>query len=294
MKADQIVRAATAELGSAGVESPLANARTLLAHAWGIPVSEVGRHILRGTPVSAEVVATFRNYVTRRMSREPLQHITGVAAFRYLELEVGPGVFIPRPETELVTQYTIDHIRESGACHVVDLCTGTGAIALAIATECAGVHVDAVELSPAAASYATHNIAAHAHQLAARVSEVTLHVGDATAWGETTSAQVVVCNPPYVAQHVAHPAEVAHDPMLALDGGGDNGTELPTRIIAAAAGILRPGGLLVLEHAEYHVGSIRQAFDAAGFAHVATHADYTGRDRFTTGLTRKDSRGSHL
>ena len=297
--ADQLLRQAIQQLAHAGVESPTADAKTLFAWAWDISVSELGSHVLRGTAVPCEVSARYAQACERRAAREPLQHITGVAPFRYQELHVGPGVFIPRPETELMVSHVVEYLAGlPGDSHTaVDLCTGSGAIAIALATEVPRTHVHAVELSPEAASYTEHNIDRYRPAFEAHGSAVTLHIGDATEFLGTTSAQVITCNPPYVARSVEHAPEVASDPDLALYGGGADGSELPQKIIAHAPRILAPGGLLICEHAEYNAHTIENAFHRAGFTSVETVGDYTGRDRFTRGYSAhsgEDDRVSHI
>lgn len=297
--ADQLLRQAMQQLARAGIESPTADAKTLFAWAWDISVSELGSHVLRGTDVPREVSAQYARACERRAQRVPLQHITGVAPFRYLEMHVGPGVFIPRPETELMVTYAIEHLAGlSGDNHTaIDLCTGSGAIAIALATEVPGTHVHAVELSPDAARYTERNINRYRPNFEAHGSEVTLHLGDATEFLGATSAQVITCNPPYVARTVEHTPEVNSDPDLALYGGGEDGSALPQRIIAHAPKLLAAGGLFMCEHAEYNSRTVENAFRRAGFTKVETVGDYTGRDRFTRGycaLSGEDDRVSHI
>lgn len=297
--ADQLLRQAIQQLAHAGVESPTADAKILFAWAWDISVSELGSHVLRGTDVPREVNVRYAQACERRSQREPLQHITGVAPFRYQELHVGPGVFIPRPETELMVTHAVEHLAGLPGDHhtAVDLCTGSGAIALALATEVPKLHVHAVELSSEAARYTERNINRYRPEFEAHGSEVTLHIGDATEFLGATSAQVITCNPPYVARTVEHTPEVDSDPDLALYGGGEDGSELPQRIIAHAPKLLGPGGLLMCEHAEYNSRTVENAFRRAGFTKVETVGDYTGRDRFTRGyraLSREDDRVSHI
>lgn len=312
--ADATVRAAARRLADAGVDSPMPDSKVLLAWAWGVPPAVLGRYVLRGTEVPAEVLTRFQQALEQRAARRPLQHITGVAPFRHLELSVGPGVFIPRPETERLVDYALDFLASLRRTHeqrlrVIDLCAGSAAIGLAIACETTHVDVHAVEQSPEAAAYAARNIATYRPRLAQVGSTVNLHVADATTWvgeparvGQTSAveceprrgAHLVVCNPPYVAGDITHAPEVLHDPPAALYGGGEAGADLPVKLVNHAATLLVGGGLLIMEHAEYNGRIISDTATRAGFRQVATLGDYTGRDRFTRATWRKDTRGPHI
>ena len=254
----ELLASATEQLAAAGVPTPDVDAELLLAHVTGRP-----RALLRmasGT-VTGEQSGAYASLVARRAERIPLQHLTGLAPFRHLELHVGPGVFIPRPETELM----VDHVREFAGTQsgsgllVVDLCAGSGALTLSIATELPGSRVIAVELSPEAAAWARRNIAGHAQQLAAAGSVVELHEADATRVAAAGSpldglrgtVDVVVTNPPYVpdAAIPREPEVRDHDPGVALYGGPD-GLDIVRPLAEQAALLLRPGGLLLVEHAD--------------------------------------------
>ncbi|WP_418276265.1 peptide chain release factor N(5)-glutamine methyltransferase [Isoptericola jiangsuensis] len=283
-----LVRAATATLGAAGVPSPRTDAEILLAHVLRVERGEVRRRTVLDAPaVPADDVAAYRDLVARRARREPLQHLTGLAPFRHLELAVGPGVFVPRPETEEVAQVAIDEaaavLAARGAVVVADLCTGTGAIALAVADEVPGAQVHAVELDAVAHGWAARNVAA---QGSAR-DVVTLVRGDArTALGHLDgTVDVVVSNPPYVpSDAVPRDPEVArHDPAVALYGLGPDGLEVPRGIALAARRLLRPGGLFVMEHAEVQADGARGAAAAAGLVDVVTRDDLTRRPRMVVG-----------
>ncbi|ROS78476.1 peptide chain release factor N(5)-glutamine methyltransferase [Cellulomonas sp. PhB143] len=291
---DRLVRDAARDLAQAGVPSPRVDAELLLAHAAGTARDAVrhaallGRDLgslaTAGGPSPDDVVARLAALVARRAAREPLQHLTGLAPFRHLELAVGPGVFVPRPETEEVARVAIDEsaavVRRTGTALVADLCTGSGAVALAVATEVPGTVVHAVELDAAAHGWARRNVDAVAARTGARVALVR---GDArTALrGLDGRCDVVVSNPPYVPPDaVPRDPEVAHhDPAVALYGLGADGLEVPRGVAAAAARLLRPGGLLVMEHAEVQSAAARRLVADAGFVDVATVADLTGRDR---------------
>jgi len=286
-----LLGAATDRLAAAGVPSPHADAEVLLAHALGVERSRLGVLAALGRDVDPAVAARFAALLEERADRVPLQHLTGRAGFRELDLAVGPGVFVPRPETEGVAQLAVDEARrlaaQGGRPVVVDLCTGSGAIALAVAAEVPAARVHAVELDPLAHAWAQRN----AEETAARLgAQVDLRLGDAaTAFGDLDGAvDVVVSNPPYVPPGaVPQEREVAeHDPEVALYGGGDDGLEVPRRVVAAAARLLRAGGLVVVEHAEVQEAGARRMFDAATWRDVESHRDLTGRPRSTTARRR--------
>jgi release factor glutamine methyltransferase len=218
--------------------------------------------------------------VDRRAAREPLQHLTGTAAFRYLGLAVGAGVFVPRPETELLAGWGIDRAREVAgrAPVVVDLCTGSGAIALSVATEVTSAEVHAVELDRGAVAWAARNLAG---------SGVDLREGDmADAFGDLDgTVDVVLCNPPYIpldAYESVQPEARDHDPHLALFAG-DDGLAALRVVERVAARLLRRGGVVGVEHADVQGGSAPAVFSTSGrWAEVRDHHDLTGRPRFVT------------
>ncbi len=252
---DLLVDAAR-QLRDAGVPSPAVDAELLLSYVTGVP-----RALLRVTvsDVDPDDAAAFRALIAQRAHRIPLQHLTGSAPFRHLELQVGPGVFIPRPETELIVDEVLRFARTSPARVLVDLCTGSGALAISLATELPGSSVTAVELAPEALAWAQRNVEAHAAQVAAAGSALTLVGADATTAALPDGpladlgglVDVVVSNPPYVpAAAIPREPEVReHDPALALYGGVD-GLDVVRHLVEQAAILLRPGGLLVLEHAD--------------------------------------------
>ncbi|PYG00519.1 release factor glutamine methyltransferase [Georgenia satyanarayanai] len=266
----EAVRGAAALLADAGVPSPDVDARLL------------AEHVLAGPLVTAErpgpdQLTDFAALVDRRRRREPLQHLTGEMFFRHLRLVSEPGAFVVRPETEMVAEEAITAARQLPAPRVVDLCTGSGAIALAVATEVPTAAVWAVELSPQALAVAARNVADLA-------PHVTLVPGDAaTALPELDgTVDVVVSNPPYVPPDaVPHDPEVRdHDPDLALYGGGTDGLDVPRAVLLTAARLLRPGGTVVMEHAEVQAAAARAACVQTGaFSDVRTVRDLTGRDR---------------
>lgn len=272
----QLVTGAEEILAAAGVPSPGPDARALAAHALGVDRLDP---LLREVPT--DFAATFAQLVERRRQREPLQHITGRAPFRYLDLAAESGVFIPRPETETVAQYAIDAARPLGACRVVDLCCGSGPIALSLAQEVPAAQVWAIDASEQAVSLTVRN----GEAVGLRQPRLQVSVGDVTdpqVLSElNSSVDVVVSNPPYIPPD-AIPREVEvreFDPDLALYGGGSDGLALPAAVVDLARRLLRPGGVFVMEHAEVQAAQVRELVRNAGFDSVDTFADLTGRDR---------------
>ena len=270
------VREATAVLAEAGVPSPRADAELLAEHLLGVGLGRLRALMLGDTPAPDG----YQELIAERARRIPLQHITGVAHFRYLELAVGPGVFIPRPETESVVQLVIDRLQGQAHPKVVDLGTGSGAIAGSIAHEVPGAEVHAVEFSEFAHAWAARNL------LPLGVHLIRGDLRDALPEHNGTF-DVVVSNPPYIpAEAVPNEPEVAlHDPPEALYGGGADGMELPTAAAASAARLLVPGGYFVMEHAEVQAGWIAAMLERSGlWTAVATHRDLNGRDRATSAV----------
>ena len=222
----------------------------------------------------------YAGLVAERASRIPLQHLTGRAGFRGLELSVGPGVFVPRPETEFVAGLAIEAASAFEAPVVVDLCTGSGAIALSVADEVLTATVYAVELGREAHAWAERNVADTG-------LAVNLRLGDATeAFPELEgSVDVVVSNPPYIPVGMVplDPEVRDHDPEIALYGGSEDGLAIPLAVARRAAELLRPGGLLVMEHADTQGESLPHALGRTGeWTDIADHDDLTGRPRATT------------
>jgi release factor glutamine methyltransferase len=275
-----LLRAARTRLAAAGVPSPAADAAALAAHVLGTTPGDVTARGVRGDVVPDEPAAAFEELVAQRVARVPLQHLTGRAPFRTLELAVGPGVFVPRPETEVVAGVAIEAALREPAPLVVDLCTGSGAVALAVAVEVPAARVVAVELDPMAHAWATRNVATIAPR-------VDLRLGDAVGADTGVAADlagtvdVVVANPPYIppGSRPVDPEVADHDPPVALYGGGDDGLAVPRGVVASAAGLLRPGGLLVMEHADGQGPGARRLVDGPGWRDVRTAEDLTGRPR---------------
>ncbi|WP_282005059.1 peptide chain release factor N(5)-glutamine methyltransferase [Propioniciclava sinopodophylli] len=253
---------------------PAHEARILLAHVLG---TEPSRLLLAGAPDEAQR-ARLDALVERRIAGEPLQHLTGLAPFRTVELEVGPGVFIPRPETEVMTGWVLERLAGAACPVVVELCAGSGAITKALATEFPDAAYHCVELSPDAHAYLVRNLAG---------LDVDVRLGDmADSFGDLDgTVDFVVANPPYVPlEHWADvPAEVRDfDPTLALVSGAD-GLDAMRVVADVAARLLRPGGWVAAEHAEVQEESAPGVFVRQGsFTAVSDHPDLTDRARFVT------------
>ncbi|MGN6721548.1 MAG: peptide chain release factor N(5)-glutamine methyltransferase [Marmoricola sp.] len=272
-----LLRAAEERLAAGGVASPEHDAGALLAFVTGTQ-----RALVSTVDITADQASDFEALVERRAAREPLQHLTGEAHFRYIELAVGPGVFVPRPETELLAGWAIDEasrIQAAGRVPiVVDLCTGSGAIAKSIAHEVPTAVVHAIELDEAAYSWAERNLAD---------TGVRLVRGDlASAFPDLDgTVDVVVCNPPYIPleawESVAREAR-DHDPHLALFSGQD-GLDAMRALEATASRLLVSGGVVGAEHADAQGESAPAVFTAAGrWTDVRDHPDLNRRPRFLT------------
>jgi release factor glutamine methyltransferase len=267
-------RAAAGLLAAAGVPSPEHDADALLAHVLGTTRSG----LVTADDPTATQVAQYDALLARRAAREPLQHLVGVTGFRHVELAVGPGVFTPRPETELLAGWAVERAAGAGRPVLVDLCTGSGAIARALADEVPSADVHAVELDPAAYSWAERNLAG---------TGVDLRQGDmATAFDDLLgSVDVVTCNPPYVpltAWESVAPEARDHDPHLALFSG-DDGLDAIRVLERRAAQLLRVGGWVGFEHADVQGETAPAVFAATGrWAEVRDHRDLSDRPRFTT------------
>jgi release factor glutamine methyltransferase len=259
---------------AAGVDSPAHDASELLAFVLDVPRSRLPLV----DEISADQAGQFRALVERRAAREPLQHLTGVSHFRHVTLAVGPGVFVPRPETELLAGWAIEHALERPGVVVVDLGTGSGAIARAVADEAPEAHVHAVELDPEAHAWAARNLAG---------TDVDLRQGDlAGAFDDLTGAvDILVSNPPYIPHEAweSVAAEVRdHDPELALYATGD-GLDIIRVVERRASLLLRPGGVVGVEHADVQGESAPRIFTGSGrWEQVRDHRDLAGRARFVT------------
>lgn len=271
-----LVSAAAARLQAAGVPNPRADAESLTCSALGWTRTHLA--VERGAPAPDGAAATLDAMVRRREAREPLQLILGSVGFRYLDVEVRPGVFIPRPETEVLAGLAVERTPVGGV--VVEPCTGTGAVACAVATEARPAAVVATDLSPEAVRLARHN----AHQNGA---DITVLHGDllAPVAAELRGrVDVLVCNPPYIAaaEMADVDPEVRWDPIEALVSG-PTGNEVVDELIAVAPAWLRPDGWLLLEVDVSRARSTAERMAAAGYAECSVVADLTGRDRVVMG-----------
>ena len=281
MKLVEALAFATEQLSNAGVPSAQTDATWLLCHALKVNRAELLTQITFDSELGEADLTAFKALLAKRSQRIPLQHITGRAAFRRLELSVGPGVFIPRPETEQVVQYAIDYLKQMPvAGKAIDLGTGSGAIAIAMATEVPQTKVYAVELSKDAYAYAKANIEEFAPEVELRLGAMQECVSDLVG-----QLDVVISNPPYIPNDAVpiDPEVRDHDPELALYGGED-GLDIIRDIAGIAAALLRPGGLLVLEHADGQSEQIRELLLTCGWLNVAAFQDATFRYRTITAV----------
>jgi release factor glutamine methyltransferase len=279
---------ATLLLAEAQVSSPQVDAELLLAHVVGVERSQ----LITVAEISDENLLDFENLVARRANRVPLQHLTGVAYFRHLELAVGPGVFVPRPETELLVEAAIKHLKTTSSPRIaVDLCAGSGAIALSLALEVPGTTVHAVELSDDAFKWLTHNVVDHAAKLEAVDSHVIVHhgnAGDRVLLSELSNqVDALVSNPPYIPSEMIprDPEARDHDPAIALFSGED-GLDVAREVVIVASDLLKAGGFVGMEHADVQGESMPALFDAMPntWTDVKDNLDYNKLPRFTTAV----------
>lgn len=281
MKLAQALEEARQKLAQAKVPSPDADAHWLLAHAISSNRAEVLRRITLLEDLSQTEQDLFYSSLNRRVKREPLQHITGKAAFRNLELLVGPGVFIPRFETEQVAQIGIDFLKSlSSTAKAADLGTGSGAIAISLALE-TSAEVVAIEVSNDAAKYARENIqrfAPHVQLIVGSFEQSLLNL---------TELDLIISNPPYIPRAAVpiEPEVYEYDPEVALYSGED-GLDSIREIVAISTFALRPEGMLVLEHADGQSDQVCELLLEQGFTSVTAHPDPTGRLRAVSGIRR--------
>ena len=275
-------------LTEAQVSSPQVDAELLLAHVLGVERNQ----LTSVNPISDEQLFEYEDLVSRRANRVPLQHLTGIAYFRHLELAVGPGVFVPRPETELLVEAAIKHLKTFSSPRIaVDLCAGSGAIALSLALEVPGTTVHAVELSDDAFKWLTHNVVDHAAKLEAAESHVIVHhgnAGDQSLLSELANqVDALVSNPPYIPSEMIprDPEARDHDPAIALFSGVD-GLDVAREVVVVAAELLKPGGFVGMEHADVQGESMPALFAAMPntWTNVKDNLDYNKLPRFTTAV----------
>jgi len=269
----EVVRRAAEYLERHDVESPVPTAERLLSHVLG--TDRTGMYAREG--LTSQEAKLFGRALCRRCGGEPLQHVTGEQGFRRLAVRVRPGVFVPRPETEVLVQVVLDGLSETQTPTVVDVATGSGAVALAIKDERPDAAVFAIDLSPEAVALTREN----AETLGL---EVTVFEGDLLEplWGDLRGQlDAVVCNPPYVALEARDslPPDVRAEPELAVFGGLD----LYERLFEQAFADLRPGGLVVVEIEESAAESVSRAAEREGFTDLEVRQDLAGRDRVVSG-----------
>jgi release factor glutamine methyltransferase len=281
MKLSVAIESATKRFEEAGIESAKADAEILASFVLDISRGELLSKTITEDSFSGEDSMKYEVLVAKRAERFPLQHLTGFAYFRKLELKVGPGVFVPRFETEVVTQLAVDALKAvaSDSPVAVDLATGSGAIALSLATEVPYSKVHAVELSVDALVFTRENFARYAPNAELRQGDLADAFGDLDG-----QVDVLISNPPYIPDEMIpiYPEVHLHDPSLALYGGTD-GLDLIRKVYASARRLLRPGGSLIIEHADMQGKAVQELLLASGWRNVATHKDLAGRDRATTG-----------
>ena len=264
------------------------DAELLLAHLLGVSRKQIHSQSIELSESEREKISLeFNDLIQQRLLGRPVQYITGSAAFRYLELEVGEGVLIPRPETELIVDRVIGHLSsqpdKENSKSIIELGAGSGAISIAIATEASlkGLKVSlvAVEKSPAAAEWLNKNIAKYDLPIRVVVEDVSTALPD-------IKADLVVANPPYIPNDEKLPIEVENfEPEMALRGGAVDGMQVPKLFIDAATRLLKSGGFFITEHHEKQ-GELIRGVLARDFLPAQTHADLTGRDRFTSAIKR--------
>lgn len=281
MLVSEALELATDKFSAAGVLSPSVDAELLGCFILDATRSELTLLAITGESFPENRLADFLEAVKRREKREPIQHITGLAPFRHLELEVGPGVFIPRPETEQLVDLAIQKIESIQNPVIVDLCSGSGAISIALNTEVAGSRVYSVELSKDAFSFLTRN-----YQRYGLDPKALRHENLTTALEELKAGvDLVVSNPPYIPDS-AIPIDLEvqlHDPAVALYGGED-GLDVIRQISTRAWYLLRPGGHLVLEHANTQASAIGELLLTQGWHEVVSASDLTGKDRMISAV----------
>ena len=282
MNIKELLRQAKSQLDESGISQ--VDAEHLLAHCLGVTRMDLHNPVILESTLATigdeqTIEETFATLVERRIGFEPLQYLTGTAPFRHLEIEVGPGVLVPRPESELLVEAVLAHISNlEGIVSVVDLGAGSGALSLAIATEAENARVIAVEKSADAITWLKRNVS--------RIDEkVRIVEGDVSQVLIGVKCDLVIANPPYIPDHQVLPRDVAgFEPHIALFGG-PTGIEIPRQFITAAARLLKSGGVLVIEHTEEQ-GLVIEAELALDFENVVLHRDLNDRPRWSSAVRR--------
>ena len=281
-----LLRSAKEKLAAADIAE--IDAEHLFAYVLGISRMDLHNSVKLDATLKAlgdfgVIEDTFAKLISRRAAHEPLQDLTGTAYFRHLEIEVGRGVLVPRPESELLVEAVLTHVKNleekvTGEISVIDLGSGSGALALAIATEAPRTRVIAVEKSPEAIEWLKKNVA--------KISEnVRVVEGDVADVLPGVKCDIVIANPPYIPNTQSLPRDVAeHEPHIALFGG-ETGMELPQRFINAAARLLKSGGVLAIEHTEEQ-GAAIDAVLSRDFTEIVLHKDLTDRPRWTSAVRK--------
>jgi release factor glutamine methyltransferase len=277
----ELLSESSSKLKEAGVISATVDAELIACFCLGISRSELAIMMATNQEFPKDSMDNFQLALARRVARQPLQHITGRAPFRHLELKVGPGVFTPRPETEQVVGFAIEKIADLQSPLIVDLCSGSGAIAISLATEISGSRVFGVEKSEEAFDYLLQNAASHG------LSEGNLRNEDLQNSLAELDGQVdlVISNPPYIPVH-AIPIDLEvqlHEPSLSLYAG-DDGLDVIRQISIRAKKLLKSGGLLVLEHADSQASAIGKLLLAGGWLEIETKADLAGKERMISAV----------
>ena len=273
-----LIRSAKEQLAKSGYNE--VDAEILFAHLLGISRMQLHNPIELEKALEniGDIAEDYHQIINRRLSHEPLQYITGVAHFRELELEVGPGVLVPRPESELMVSYLLALIEQSsGIVSVIDLGSGSGALAIALSTECDRVRAIAVENSKDALFWLHRNVAKYVPEMRVVESDV------ADALHEV-KADFVIANPPYVPDDQELPEDVKREPNVALFGGV-TGLEIPKQFIEAAARLLKSGGVLAIEHTELQGSAISGLLEEM-FINIELHYDLNDRPRWTSAVKK--------
>jgi release factor glutamine methyltransferase len=277
----ELLSESSSKLKEAGVISATVDAELIACFCLGISRSELSLMVATNQEFPQESLDKFQLALARRVARQPLQHITGTAPFRHLELKVGPGVFTPRPETEQVVGFAMEKIANLQSPVIIDLCSGSGAIAISLATEVLGSKVFAVEKSEEAFDYLLQNAATYG------LSEDNLRNEDLQDSLTELDGQVdlVISNPPYIPND-AIPIDLEvqiHEPKMSLYGGVD-GLDVIRQISIRAKKLLKSGGLLVLEHADSQSNAIGKLLLAGGWLEIEARADLAGKERMISAV----------